>query len=189
MPVALFAASAAMHGAVVPITSFTLANSTTSDVVFSSIPQVYQDLMVVAYARRTDATTFANFFITPIIVGYATSPQSNTIVEANGTSVTSFRYSSQDGQFTASIPAASTTSGVFGVVTWHCLNYANTSTFKTSIARTASDANGSGNTRLMVGLTRGTNGVTGVSCSTFSGSGFFVEGTTFTVYGVRSVGQ
>jgi hypothetical protein len=190
MPVSLASSSAAsMHGAMVPIASQTLTNSTSSDVTFTNIPQIYQDLMLVGFARRTDAATTGNVFITPYYTGIGASPQSTTILEGTGSSASSFRYTSQDGAFIASVPAASTTSGIFGSITWHCLNYANTTTFKTSIARVASDTNGGGITRLAVNLTRGTGGITTVNCSTFSGSAFFVSGTNFTLYGIRSVGQ
>jgi hypothetical protein len=175
------------YGAMVPISSTTLTNSTTSDVTFSNIPQIYQDLMIVGFARRTDAAAAGNVYITPYYSGIQASPQSTTILDGNGSSASSYRYSNQDGAFTSSVPAASSTAGIFGSIVWHCLNYANTSTFKTSIARTAADTNGSGTTRLAVSLTRGTGGITTVNCSTFSGSAFLTEGTTFTLYGIRAV--
>jgi hypothetical protein len=189
MPIALSAASAAMHGAMVPIASVTLANSTSSDVTFSSIPQIYRDLMIVGYARRTDAISEGTIYVTPYYTGIPASPQSTTVMQGDGSIAGSARYTNQDGSFTALVPGASATSGIFGAITWHCLNYANTSTFKPSLARSVADLNGSGTTRLSINTTRGTSGITIVNCSTFSGSAFFVAGTTFTLYGIRSVGQ
>ena len=174
------------YGAMVPLGSYTLANSTTSDVTFSNIPQTYQDLMIVGSARRTDAAASGIIYITPYYTGIGASPQSTTVLSGDGSSVTSLRYSNQDGAFIASVPAASSTAGIFGSIVWHCLNYANTSTFKTSIARTVANTNASGTTRFAVNLTRGTGGITTVNCSTFSGSAFLAEGSTFTLYGIRA---
>ena len=173
-------------GAMVPIQTITFTNSTTSDATFTNIPQTYQDLMIVGSARRTDAATTATIYVTPYYSGISASPQSTTILEGNGSTASSSRNSSQDGAFMASVPAASATAGIFGSIVWHCLNYANTSTFKTSISRAAADVNGSGTTRLAVNLTRGTGGITTVNCSTFSGSAFFETGSTFTLYGIRA---
>lgn len=175
------------YGAMVPIASNTVTGSTVSDVTFNNVPQTFQDLMLVAFVRRTDAATLANLLITPYYSGIAASPQSTTVLSGDGSSATSFRYTNQDAQFTGSTPAGNATSGIFGSATWHCLNYANTSTFKTTISRSSADLNGSGETRLSVSLTRGTGAITIVNCSTFSGSNYFAAGSTFTLYGIRAV--
>ena len=119
------------QGAMVPIVSLS-GTGTSPDIIFSSIPQIYQDLMIVGFARRTDAAAAGNVYITPYYSGIQASPQSTTILDGNGSSASSYRYSNQDGAFTSSVPAASSTAGIFGSIVWHCLNYANTSTFKTS---------------------------------------------------------
>jgi hypothetical protein len=143
--------------------------------------------MLVSYARRTDAATQANLFITPYYSGITGSPQSTTVVSGDGSGASSFRYTNQDAMYAGGVPAASSTSGIFGAATWHCLNYANTSTYKTTICRSAFDLNGSGETRLSVNLTRGLLGITTVNCSTFSGSIYFAVGSMFTLYGIRAV--
>jgi len=172
--------------AMVPISSTTVTGSTTTDVTFTNIPQTFQDLMLVSYARRTDAATQANLFITPYYTGISASPQSTTVLSGDGSTVSSFRYSNQDAAYSGGVPAASSTSGIFGAATWHCFNYANTSTFKTSICRSAFDLNGSGETRLTASLTRGLLGITTVNCSTFSGSIYFAVGSMFTLYGIKA---
>jgi hypothetical protein len=173
-------------GAMVPIASTTVTGSTTTDVTFTSIPQTFQDLMLVSYARRTDAATQSNLFITPYFTGISSSPQSTTVMAGTG-GASSFRYSNQDAMYAGTVPANNATSGIFGAATWHCLNYANTSTFKTTLCRSAADLAGSGETRLSVNLTRGTSGITTVNCSTFSGSVYFAIGSSFTLYGIRAV--
>lgn len=115
------------------------------------------------------------------------SNYSFTNLLGNGIAATSSRatnqpYISADGAF----PAASSTSGTFGATTWDILNYSNTSAFKTYLNRNAYDLNGSGGTYLSVGLWRSTaaiNSVLIVCAATF------VAGSTFVLYGVRTVGQ
>jgi hypothetical protein len=50
MPVQLSSASAAMHGALVPI-AYQTSDGSVGSITFNNIPQTYQDLMLVAYTR------------------------------------------------------------------------------------------------------------------------------------------
>jgi hypothetical protein len=172
-------------GAMVPIASNTVTGSTVSDVTFNNVPQTFQDLMLVAFVRRTEAATISNLLITPYFPGITASPQSTTVLAGDSASVSSFRYTTQDAQFTGACPGGSSTSGIFGSAIWHCLNYANTSTFKTTLSRSAADLNGSGQTRVSASLTRSTGAITVVNCSTFNASNYFAVGSTFTLYGIR----
>jgi hypothetical protein len=174
------------YGAMVPIASSTVTDSTTTDVTFSNVPQTFQDLMLVAFVRRTESATISNLLITPYFPGIAASPQSTTVLSGDGSAASSFRYTSQDAQFSGSCPGGNSTSGVFGSAVWHCLNYASTSTFKTTISRSVADLSGSGQTRLSVSLTRSTGAITVVSCGTFSLSNYFAAGSSFTLYGIRA---
>jgi hypothetical protein len=145
--------------------------------------------MLVVSARRTDISMATTIYITPYYTGITASPQSTTIWAADGASVTSAKYSSQDAQFSGQFPGAMAMPHVFGSSIWHCLNYANTSNFKTTICNTETDTVMSGQSRLTASLTRGTGGITIVNCSTFSASLYFGVGSTFTLYGIRSVNQ
>jgi hypothetical protein len=69
----------------------------------------------------------------------------------------------------------------------HIFNYANTSTNKTTLARFASDQNGSGFTALSVGLWRNTAAISSLNISTGNGSIFWAAGTTVNLYGIRAV--
>jgi hypothetical protein len=188
MPIIPISASASPHGAIVPIATGKITNTTSTDITFTNIPQIYRDLMLVGTARKTDANQASTLYPTPYYSGIPASPQSNTVLEGTGTGMQSFRYSNQDGLYHSFVPALYGTTGYFAGIVWHCLNYANTTTFKTTICRTAADNNGSGTVRLSVGLTRGTGGMTTINITTFSGSSFLVPGTAFTLYGIRSVG-
>ena len=190
MPIIPISGSATARGALVPIGSIVVTGTTTTDVTFTTIPQIYQDLMLVLYGRRTDNANFANNFITPYNLSVPATPQSATILQVDQTSaITSFRYSNQDASYTGILPAAFTSPFVFGSTVWNCLNYAGTTGFKTSITQSVSDINNQGVARITAATTRTTSGITTVNCSTFSGSAYFAVGTTATLYGVRSVNQ
>lgn len=180
MPVALSAASAAMHGAMVPIASQTFTGST-GVVTFSSIPQIYQDLMLVGFYRN-DSGTNQGLNIYP---NNETS-NSNTFLKSDGSSATSSRKSGIAIQNYASTTTLGT--GIFESTTIHILNYAQSSTFKTFISRRAADNNGSGTTELAVGLWRATPQAL-ISLVVAAPAGNFISGSTLTLYGIRSVGQ
>lgn len=173
-------------GALQRIAYQTVTGSTTTDVTFNNIPQTYQDLMLVSYARSSDANTIRTMYITPYYSGIGSTVQSDTYLYGDGTSAASGRHTNQDGVFDGIVPGASATSGIFGVNVFHILNYANTSTYKTSLTRSAADINGSGQVRLTVALTRGTGGITTINCNFFSGSVYFAVGSTFELFGVKA---
>lgn len=185
MPVALSAASAAMHGAMVPIASQTVTGSTTNVITFASIPQTYQDLVIIFNGRRTESVSSSNLFMfyNATLSGYST-----TILEGDGLSATSSRNTAASALWLGYVPGGSSTSGIFGSVKIDVLNY-RSSTNKTTLSRYASDLNGSGYTGLRAGLWSNTAAITALEFSTFSGSNYFAAGTTITLYGVRSVGQ
>jgi len=190
MPIIPASGSATAHGSLVPIGSIVVTGTTTTDITFTTIPQIYQDLMLVFYARRTDDAMASNAFITPYNASIPASPQSATILQVDqATAVTSFRYSNQDASYTGITSAGFSAPFIFSSTVWNCLNYANTSAFKTCITQSSCDLNNSGLARLTASTTRTTVGITTVNVSTFSVSTFFSVGTTATLYGVRSVNQ
>lgn len=189
MPISAAAAAGAPRGAVVPIASIKITGSAVSDATFANIPQIYQDLMLVGSARRTDTAMFTNLLISPYFSGMGSSLQSSTHFQATEAATASFRYTGQDAGFAGSLPGNQAAPNVMGSFVWHCLNYANTTGFKTSISRSAADLKGTGQVRLAANLTRTTGAITVVNVSTFSGSAYFDLGSTFTLYGVRGVGQ
>jgi hypothetical protein len=170
-----------MHGAVVPIGYYSITASTT----FFNIPQNYQDLMVVYNTRDTTAATGAT--LTFYLNADGANNYSYTSLNGDGSSATSARTTNQGAFVQLLHPGANATSGIFGSNIVHILNYANTSTYKTVLTRTAEDLNGSGNTRLTSGLYRSTSGITAISAHSTSGS--FASGSTVSIYGIRTVGQ
>lgn len=154
-----------------------LSNSTTASVTFSNIPATFQDLVVVIFAGATGASS-----MTLRLNGDGGNNYSTTVLYGNGSSALSTRYTSQAAMYANynGIPSATS---VYGAFTFNILNYANSSTNKTLLMRTAADANGSGWTELCVGRWAGTAAVN--SLSIFAGA-FYTSGSTFALYGVRA---
>ena len=177
--------SSAMHGAVVPI-AYAVANGTSSAISFTNIPQNYQDLFLVINARSAYSSATAQVYTYLNSDGSALYSRSR--LYGNGSAATSDRTSNDTAAYIAEIPGASATSGIFGSGVMHILNYANTSTFKTVLIRSAVDLNGSGFTHLWVNTYRSTNAIRGFDIFNSSASNF-TSGTTATLYGIRSVNQ
>ena len=160
-----------------PIATTTLGSSQTT-VTFSSIAGTYTDLVVIAVMK----TTGANY---QPILRYNSDSGSNyssTTVWGNGSSTGSNRHTNQNGIY-ANPGSGIGTAGEFMPWIINIMNYANTTTYKTSVERfnnAASVVNAS------VGLWRNTAAITSVSLVAESGSGDFQSGSTFTLYGVKS---
>lgn len=174
-----------MYGAMVPIASATATGSSNS-LSFSNIPSTFQDLTLVLNARSTNAstTTQAIMFFNGDV---ASSNYSATWLNGNGSSASSGRDTNFAQLYCVDgMPAASATSGIFSSTTFQILNYTSTSTFKTVLIRQAADLNGSGLTRLTVGLWRATPAaITTLGINTVSGN--YATGSTATLYGIRAV--
>jgi hypothetical protein len=168
-----------------PIATIT-ANGSTRDIIFSNIPQTYTDLRVSIYSRSNYGSTedsiafYFNSYNSPSVV------HSQTQLYGNGSSAYSSRATGQNIWILGNTPAATTTSGIFGAATLDILNYANTSTYKTGIARTADDLNGSGQTQLTVGLWRSTSAITQIDFFPLNASTVWVSGSIFTLYGITA---
>jgi hypothetical protein len=184
MPLLPSVASSSMHGAVVPIAYASLSSA--GNISFTNIPQTYQDLYIVLSIKNQSATAQQNcvFYLNG---DTATNKYSDTWLNGDGSSATSSRYTTSTGlyPYIGTIPDGSTSAPASFIV--HILNYANTSTYKTVIARGAGDANGSGNTTLSVSLYQSTSGISQVL---FGGGGAILgAGTTMEIFGIRTVGQ
>ena len=134
MPVSLASTSASsMHGALVPIAYQVLSTSAAS-VTFTSIPQNYQDLLVIINAGQTGGTVNQGVFR----VGNGTldtgTNYSYTVLGGNGSSAVSSRGTSLTNGYTDYF-AAPGISGDYQAAELHIFNYANTSTYKTILNR------------------------------------------------------
>ena len=165
------------RGAMVPIATVNFNNSVTFN--FGSIPQNYQDLMIVinGYYNNAGVLVMDDFNLGSPTCSY-------TSLISNGTTVTSERL----GANTAALPVSTTASPMIaGVNSFiiHVLNYTNSTTFKTILSRKVSEASGSGTQSLQVGIVQTVSPLTYFKFSTQNGSNFFTRGVA-TLYGIKA---
>jgi hypothetical protein len=187
MPIIPISGSAAARGALVPIAQVKVKVANITDMVFSNIPQGYQDLYLMATCRYNNSAAFSTAFVTPYNSGGGT--QSTTYLQGDSVSVYSGRYSNQGGQFSGTVPVSFSQLGVFGDLEMHVLSYASTSKFKTTLFRSAVHNGAAGFTEFRVGLTQSLSGITNINFSTNNGSFKWDIGTVVSLYGVRSINQ
>jgi len=159
--------------------AYIVADGTTGEYIFSNITQKYQDLMVVVNVKGVSNAGYGYLYLN----GYG-SNQSYTALTGNGTSAISTR--SSNGSVMQWIPNTDQLSSTIPYsATFHILNYAETTTKKTVLARSAYDKNGSGGTQLMVGTYNVAGPITLIDFATFQAANF-AAGSTFTLYGIRA---
>jgi len=185
MPVSFASNSAPMKGAMVPIAYYAVSGSSTNNIYFSNIPQGYQDLCLVINARSAYSAATAQAYT--YINNDSSALYSDTRLYGDGSSAASDRASGGI-LYLGDIPAATSTSGIFGSTVNHFINYANTTTYKAILTRAATDLNGSGYSQLWAQLYRSTSAITILNCYNTTGANW-VAGTTFSLYGIRSIGQ
>lgn len=146
----------------------TTLGSAQSSVTFSSISGSYTDLVIVIAGTVNSATAFDVTFNSDTGSNY-----SATRLTGNGSTATSTRSSNGTNMPLGYITTTQSVSVI------HIMNYSNTTTYKTAIARgNAADTL----TNAIVGLWRSTSAITSIS---FAG-GSFQSGSTFTLYGVKA---
>ncbi len=167
------------QGAMEPIASQALSAAVVH--AWSSIPQTYQDLMLVINATPNSD---ANLVIDNVSGGISFTG-STTHLYGTGSAAGSIRNTGASG-FTALTNGGGGffKSGVPTTLIIHILNYKSTSAFKTFLFRGASDANGSGFTWTGAGLIANTSAITSFNLSTQNGS-IGLNGTS-TLYGIKA---
>jgi hypothetical protein len=160
-----------------PLQSIQLASSS-ANVIFSNIPQNYQDLVIVLSVRGTTATN--DIDVSATFNGDSSSVYSNTRMYGDGSSAgpqrgTGLGYA-RLGNMTGSGSFATYTPIIF-----HILNYSNTSVLKSTIGRSN---NPNRIIDLYANLWRSTSAINSV---TITGSSNFDAGCTFDLYGISPV--
>jgi len=152
--------------------------SAVATVTFSSIPSTYTDLKIVADFQYDTSSIYTKL----------------TYNGDNAGTTYSFTYILGDGSAASSGRNANTpeigigylaTSTQRGVQTVDILNYSNSTTYKTCLARLGNAGN---RTEGDVGLWRNTAAITSISL-TASGSAKYIAGSTFSLYGIKAEGQ
>ena len=159
-----------------PLSSQTLTAAAAS-VTFSGIPQTYTDLVIIANAG---AVTNNSPGLRVRFNEDTSSLYSSTRLRGNGTNAASTRNSGatfiEGGNYDTGFPTFAN-----GGFAWICnvMNYSNTTTNKTMIARYNAAAN---ETSTVVGLYRSTSAITSITISVTTDN--FASGSSFTLYGI-----
>jgi hypothetical protein len=166
------------QGAIVPLGSVNMSGTATA-FGFGSIPQTYQDLMIVA-SIRSNSSAGAGWIVNNSAGGMTYGV---TTLKGDGASATSTRGSSMS-YGASQIGALGSSSGTPATMITHFLNYTSTTTKKTWIQRTSCDLGGSGFTGVEVFANNLTGAITDLACSTANGSIFWYG--TATLYGIKA---
>lgn len=158
-----------------PISTQTLGTAT-ADVYFTSIPQTYTDLVLVISSK---SASFQQ-------IGYRVnsdngSNYSHTQLAGTGSSAVSQRVSSDTF---AKFNWYGGSGNQWGVTVAQFMNYSNTTTYKTCIARGNALAEFTG-ADATVSLWRSTSAITAINVLGSAGANFSV-GSTFTLYGIKA---
>lgn len=149
--------------------------SAVSSVTFSSIPQGYTDLVMVASVGASSSGQGLTYQLN----GDTGSNYSVTGLRGNGSSASSFRQSNNTEVIVSNFSEPPTTGTGTYIVNFQ--NYSNTATYKTSISRGNAAAGG---VDTFAGLWRSTAAITSVLIKISSGT--MNIGSTFTVYGIKA---
>jgi hypothetical protein len=155
-----------------PIATTTLGSAAAS-VTFSSIAGTYTDLVIVingAYASSDDGSPGLRFN------SDTGGNYSETLIDGNGSSASSGRDSNATSAILGSMSATISTNII------NVMNYANTTTYKTSISRGNNTAN---RVRAYAALWRNTAAITSIQIIT-NATPNFATGSTFTLYGISA---
>ena len=157
------------------IATVTVGSGGASSITFSSIPSTYTHLQIRGLVRSNRANTID---VAGVQIGSTYATQQH-ILYGDGSNAISNATTGL-----TIVPAASTTSSVFGNFVIDILDYRNTS--KNVVARALSgyDANGSGTMALGSALFLTTGPVTALSVYAANGTGF-VQYSSIALYGVK----
>ena len=178
------ASTAAWEGSLVAISTFTSVGS--DSITFSNIPQTYKDLYVSIYGRSTITYAGSSGMFGGFNSDYGGNTRySWTAMYGNGTSATSGRATDQAGMWgTGTMPTDLNSAGMFGAITLHIPDYANTSKHKNVIFRSAADLNGgTGSSDLSVVTWRST---AAINTLFLTPAGAFSAGSVVTLYGLKA---
>lgn len=159
----------------------TTLSSAQASVTFSSISGNYTDLILVCngYLATADGSIPRIQFNSDTGSNY-----SMTNLSGNGASATSNRRTSLTSAVLGEIAGWDTTSTEPGMNIAHIMNYSNSTTYKTVLARQGVTTATYPGTDAVVSLWRSTAAITSMDINL--GGGTFASGSTFTLYGIAA---
>jgi len=161
------------------VISTTTVGSSSQTVTLSSIPQTYTDLVVVINAFSSVQSDLYVYFNSDNTANY-----SRTLMWGDGSTAGQSTITRADGYASMVLTyygAVTTTQGQ-SVQTLNVMNYANTTTYKTALARCNSTSNG---VDASVGLWVSTAAISSMTFDLAS-TRTFSAGSTFTLYGIKA---
>ena len=170
------------------IATVTVGSGGAASVTFSSIPGTYTHLQIRGLARNS-RTVYPSSGDLYRFNGDTAANYSWHSIQGDGGAVSTRTAASPTGIVTNSIAAAGATSGIFGVIVFDILDYANTNKYKTTRALSGVDVNGTvggygGIVELVSGNWRSTSAITSITITTDEPN--YVQYTQFALYGVKS---
>ena len=151
----------------------TTLGSTASSYTFSSIPNTYTDLVLIANAVGSASDVSIEVYFNG---DNSSGLYSETILDGNGSSVTTGRETSVNAMALGSVGTSQSTSII------QIQNYSNNITYKTGLGRGNNTVT---RVRAYAGLWRNTAVINSLSVY-LSGSATFSAGSTFTLYGIKA---
>ena len=159
-----------------PIATTTLT-SNTSDYTFTSIPGTYTDLIVVcSNLKNTTTHTLCLRFNSDTSTNYSWTVIAGALGSASSQRASNDSRGVAIGGYTEGLQ-----SGTPGIYTGQVMNYSNSTTYKTCIAR---GNNTNGEVETIVGLWRSTAAITSITVR--PSGGFMQSGTVLSLYGIKA---
>jgi hypothetical protein len=147
----------------------TTTSGSASTVSFTSIPATYTDLVIIMnFSLSINAEVYIRFN------SDSAGNYSRTYIEGNGSSASSARNNNL-----SQINILGRSTQMINIINF--MNYANTTTFKTLLARFSSPSEIVG---AEVGMWRNTNAITTIGLSLSAGN--FTNGSVITLYGIKA---
>jgi hypothetical protein len=187
MPIIPLSGSAVAHGALIPLGTYTYT-SPAGGVGFNlpANSSIYQDLIIVCSLRNEVAGAGLTFYFNGDV---GSGNYSSAYINTNAATVSAGRSASQNYIVWYQEPTPYDAPNMFATHTFHLINpHASTTTpYRTVLHKWGNDLNGNGSTGIQVISWIGAATMAAVTVGSTSGN--FSTGSTFSIYGVRSVGQ
>ena len=161
----------------------TTLGSASPSVTFSSISSAFTDLVVVCFAR-SDRTSDSFEALQMRLNSDTGTNYSQTTVGGDGSGAFSLRGSSASAMSPGRLSPSTGSYTSFDPIIIQLMNYANTTTNKTILARSNS-INETQKVNATVGLWRSTSAINTILLYPALGANF-VSGSTFTLYGIKA---
>ena len=152
--------------------------SATSSVTFSSISSAYTDLVLIVSANGSVNPNYASIQYN----GDTSNKYSQTYLAGNGTTAVSARTSSARDIISLGYTRVPTAANTFSTYIANIQNYANTTTYKTTLIR--AEETSVNYVTSTVGLYQSTSAITSIKVLVDTGN--FSTGSTFTLYGIKA---